>query len=302
MKKMMSKVLVGSGVLGAVVCAQGALIASEGFKATTTGGGTDYTTSVALNTAANSNVVSLGSSGFSGTTWVTGSGLLRPLTNSLTHNLLTGTAQSGSLGIQASSSNDRNTSRSLSSAPQVASSYFLSGLVNVPASGSLAVGDQRAMGFMDAIANNTFSSISGFHLGIRRDATSTYLTAYANSTAYNLLNLAGHYGTTYQVVLKLDVNSSGNETMTAWYAQNGATELTEAILNQNVGEIWNDVGDLDTFVAQTDSTGTTTLHLPFDEMRFGTTLGDVTVIPEPTTLGLFIISSCTVFFIRRIQH
>jgi hypothetical protein len=87
-------------------------------------------------------------------------------------------------------------------------------------------------------------------------------------------------------VLKLAVNASGNETLTAWYAANGATSLTLGLGATDVGNIWSSTGSLDTFVLQTDASGTTTAYQPFDEMRFGTALADVSAIPEPSTAAL----------------
>jgi len=66
-----------------------------------------------------------------------------------------------------------------------------------------------------------------------------------------------------------------------------------------VGDIWQDAGDLDTFVAQTKTTFQLDDHEPFDEMRFGTALGDVTTIPEPAALGMIGLASGAILFIRR---
>jgi hypothetical protein len=181
---------------------QAAVIATESFYTTGNGTGGFYSNTAAIAQASNAAKTPTGTTGFGtagvdSTSWTSQTSTITTnSTVSLTHSGLTGTAQTGSVMIQANGSLDRNSARPLLAAPPSSTEYFLSGLVSVAASNSLAEGDRRAMGFMDSISTSTFNLSTGFHLGVRRDATSTYLAAYANSTAYNLFDLSSTFGTT----------------------------------------------------------------------------------------------------------
>jgi hypothetical protein len=144
-------------------------------------------------------------------------------------------------------------------------------------------GQQRNMGVMDTISESTYNIGDGFFLGINVTAGGTQnLAVFANHVAYNLFDLSSNLGDTFQIVSRLDVDASGNETLTAWVAADGASNLTLALDAQDVGDIWQDAGDLDTFAVQTGSNADLSGYQPFDEMRFGTNFSAVTTLPDPT--------------------
>jgi len=147
-------------------------------------------------------------------------------------------------------------------------------------------GDKMAMGMMDAISASSFDVSTGMHIGYYRTNDVNYLAAFAGGNTYPLLELAGGLvGNLYQVVLKLDVDASGNETLTAWYAADGDLTLTPGLAATDVGDIWQAAGDLDTFTLQTQEGGESNVQLGrFDEMRFGTSVADVTQAELPEDL------------------
>jgi len=302
-------IIVLAGVCAAMA-AQGALIGSESFWTTTTNPAPDsqyVVGNIANNNISgyNNTVVVAGNTGFNaGNAWQNGTSGVQVLDNtSLTHNGLVGGSQTGLVRLSSfASGTDRNSNRALATTPTTSSSYFMSGLIRgttVPADGKAGTA-----GFMPSVAANTFNISTGFHMGLHVESGSLKIAAFANNQTFNLLTLSTpQLTTTYQVVLRLDVNASGNETLTAWYAANGDTDLTLATnVNQiDIGNIWSSAADLGTFALQVRGGGSSSQQIgTFDEMRFGTTLGDVTVIPEPATVGLFAISSAAVLLFRRV--
>jgi len=254
--------------------------------------GYNNTTVVAGNTGFNStNVWQNNTSGVQSTTGV-----------NLTHNGLVGGSLDGSVRLSPfASATNRNSNRALAATPTTSSSYFMSGLIRgttPPADGQAATA-----GFMPSVAANTFNISTGFHMGLHVDSGSLKIAAFAGNQTFNLLTIEGPTLTaTYQVVLRLDVNASGNETLTAWYAANGDTDLTLATnVNQiDIGNIWSSAADLGTFALQLRGGGASSTQIgTFDEMRFGTTMGSVTAIPEPSTLVLMVSCLTALVIFRR---
>jgi hypothetical protein len=283
-----------AGLTGGV---QAALIASESFK--TTADVNDYTSGTAVANVVNRSIVT-GNSGFGAFTWLNETGVIKPTSaSSLTHNGLTGTAQSGAMQISLSGVLSRNSNRSLSSSPVLSGSYFLSGLVNLSALTDLRDGDYVAAGFMESIANSTADISSGIHLGVSRAGGIAYLSAFAGGSTYNLLALDGSsYGKTFQIVLQLDAADGSADTLNAWYAADGDTQLTHALTDASI-ETWTSADSLKRLVLQSKS-GTTTLNGAYvDELRLGTALSDVTTIPEPTSVSLLVVSTVGLFLARR---
>lgn len=143
---------------------------------------------------------------------------------------------------------------------------------------------------------------TGFHYGIRNDSTSQdeFLVVAAGGTVYDLVQIGP--GTTYQVVMQLDVNPSGDDFLTAWYVPEGSTALTTGLTATNVGNIFQTTSDLNQLIAQVDSgpvlgPGLTGLTNTFDEVRFGTSLSDV--VPEPGSFLLLSASGLALVLSRR---
>lgn len=275
------------------VSVQASLIAYEGFR--TTVSADDY----AAGALSGQNPV-LGNSGFSGTyVWQGTTGTMAVETGSQSHSALVRSAQSGQ-AILKGYTTGRGASRSQAVDPTVSATYYMSGLVNLNSSGRLNAGEYRAAGFMGLVVSGATVSIAdGMHYGVRNDSGSYYLAAFAGGNIYNVAALPA-FATTYQIVLRLDVNEVGNETLSAWYAASDDAELMEGFSGVSV-ETWNGASDLCRLTVQT-SGGTSTLETWFDEVYLGTELVDVTsiAVPEPATLGLFAISSMALLLWRRV--
>lgn len=263
------------------------MIASESFQTTTTGTNGTY-----IAGSMNGSGVIVGNTGFSGTsTWDANTGSVSAQTASLTGSLVPGTLQSGSVlfkTLAASGSGvNRNGHRLLAATPITSPSYFLSGLVQGINTTALTDGAAVAAGFMPTISTNTFSIATGIHFGIHRTGTDNFLAAFAGGNTYNLLNINATITSTYQVVLRLDVNASGNETLTAWYGTSDASDLTLGLAATDIGSFWTSAADIDTFVLQVRNPNNSSASVAnFDEMRFGTTMADVTTVPEPSCVAL----------------
>jgi hypothetical protein len=282
-------------IAGAAVSVQATLIAYEGFL--NTAATNDYA-AVALGNAL---PVVVGNSGFdSANTWGGPTSSIQADAGSLSHSRLVQSAQSGQI-LLYSGTLGRGSSRSLAATPTVSATYYMSGLVNLASAGRLAAGEYRAVGFMGTNVNGISTFTNGMNYGVRNVAGSIYLAAFAGGTIYNVAALPA-FATTYQVVLKLDVNATGNETLSAWYAASGDTKLNDGFSGVSV-ETWSKAADLSRLSTQISSgtayaAGTGT---GFDEVYLGTKLSDVTTaaIPEPTTLGLFVVSFAGLMVFRR---
>jgi hypothetical protein len=117
------------------------------------------------------------------------------------------------------------------------------------------------------------------HYGVRKNGGVTSLAVFAGGKAFDLLTLDGASAEKiYQVILKLQVSADGEETLTAWYAANGAAAMTEGLAATRI-ETWARRSDLELVALQRDSTSTvgTKDFVVFDEVRFGTELADVTM-------------------------
>jgi len=287
--------------------AQAALIASESFWTTNgTPANSEYKQGNLGGTNVggyNNSVVTAGNSGFTADNpWSGNTSAIAAQTDfNLNHSGMAGTARDGSvrLNVQTGTTGDRQSNRLATSVPE-ASSYYMSALVR--GTTPQQNGNTGTIGFMSSISGNTFDISSGIHVGLHVAGGELHLAAFANNTTYNLVNLSTVGLTTiHQVVLRLDVNASGNDALSVWYAKDGDVGLTQVVSNQDVGNIWASSADLDTLAIQVKTGGATAIQTLgyIDEMRFGTTLQDVTTIPEPATLGLFTLSSAALLLARR---
>jgi len=303
MKKITGLMMLGS--LYAAGIAKGALIASESFWTTNAApaNGEYRQGSIAgVVSTYDNTVVTAGNSGFNAAKpWVGNtSGIAVTEGTSLTHNGLVGGSKSGALTLTpfASATGNRQSNRSMVSVP-TSGSYYISGLTR----GTSVANEGAAgtVGFLSSISGNTFDISKGVHFGFHVDGGKLHLSAFANNSTYNLVNLSDTGLTAfYQVVMKLDVNASGNESLTVWYAKNGDANLTLGLATTDIGDFWSSAADIGTFAAQIRGAGSSNKSIGYvDEVRFGTTLGDVTAIPEPATLGLFTLSSAALLLARR---
>lgn len=291
------------------ITASATLISSESFQTQATQSGGTYGTGAIGNVSNPANsVVVVGNSGFSASNaWANPTGSVSVAsTTSLTGSVVSGSTQTGS-SLLSPRGFDRNSVRQLAATPALSSSYYLSGLVNVGALSDLdTVGEYMACGFLgNTISATTVDINTGFHFGVRNNSGTIYLAAFAGGNAYDLLALNGSTITnTYQIVLQLDVNASGTDTLTAWYAQNNAGSLTQGLAPTSV-ETWSGAASLGFFAEQAHSTvSDAAAFIAFDEMRFGTSVTDVTAVPEPSTWALLTISGGMTFLMimRRRRH
>jgi hypothetical protein len=198
---------------------------------------------------------------------------------------------------------ERNVNRALASAPISSPSYYLSGLVRYTNASALSVGSYATMGFFTSAGgiyqNDAF--YVGFHLGLQRTDTGYNLVAVTGGSSPVVTSLltGAAINTTYQVVLKLDGSVSAIDTVSAWYAPSGATNLTSA--GSFTTETFSSTTDIGRLSIQSVSaaSGNTASATFFDDVYLGTTLADVTSlqpVPEPTVvsalgLGLFMIGA-----------
>jgi len=297
--------LVAASIATAVstsITASAAVISSESYWTQATPSGGSYGAGgIAQNSSPDNTAVVQGNTGFNATNkWLSQTSAIGVInTTSLSGSVVQGTTQSGSVDFIAKGV-DRTSNRQLASVPTLASTYYLSGLVKVGALANLGTGEYLTSGFLgSAPAFSTINLSTGFHYGVRNVAGTVYLAVFAGGNAYNLLALDSTTVTnTYQIVLKLDVNASGVDTLTAWYATNNASSLTQGLAATSV-ETWTGASSLDYYALQSHTTVADNRLVYFDEMRLGTALADVTTIPEPATVGLSLLGGILVLLMRR---
>lgn len=288
-------------LLATASISEASLIASDSF-AVTAGG---YSDGVALRDAPN-NSASTGVTGFS-SNWVSNTGTIivdddvAGAGTGLSHSHMVGTLQPGAVDYRIS--HPRNASRALSSVAD-SSVYYLSGIVRAKSSPGFSVnGDYLAMGFgsVSGVIGSSGTNISdGFHLGIRRvdSLGGLRLTAMGGNQFFDLG--AASTETDYMIVLELQVDPAGTETLSAWASADGFG-LQPVLSGQSV-ETFSSSANLARFVVQQRNGNTNQQTRGWaDEMRFGTTFTDVAFVPEPSTaLGLLGLLSLS--FLRRARR
>ena len=289
--------------------ARAVLIASESFQTTASGTGGTYDADTNLGASPNLSVVT-GNYGFGSTAgkqWGNSTaGAVANLTG-ITHPLLTGTAQSGSARVGNLSANiSRRVYRTFAATPPVADAYYFSGLVNLPTQTSLNGVSQSFAGLTLSTGTtvDSFNIASGIHYGLIKNGTDEiWLSVAAGNAVYPLYKVTGA-NVTFQVVLRLDVSTTGNESLSAWYAPSSSSELSVGLTSVDVGNIYTTPGSLGAVLLQTrnqssnNNSGRTVL---FDELRFGTEWADVTTaaIPEPAQASVLAAAGAALLALRR---
>ena len=273
-------------------------IASESFA--TPGG---YVSGTSFGSASQNQNNIIGTTGFSTSdNWNRNSALVTPRdTDSLTHNLMVGTAFSGGARVRSpgGATGTRASYRALDSIP-TGLIFYMSGLVsvrgdadNMHMQSDAQIGLSTFAGLNDQVGNNSYSP--GFFLGLSRATSGAVnLAAFAGGNTYTLGNeltgaaLAG----AHMIVLRAELGQSpgANDTLTAWYALAGESELT-------LGGSWSGINiadsgsDMEAFGLRGATFDTDAEGVPdgvaFDEWRFGSTMGAV-AIPEPSTVGIIL--------------
>ena len=289
--------------------ARATLIASESFWATATGTSGTYDADTNMGASPNLSVVT-GNYGFAATAgkqW--GNVTAGEVANlaALSHPFVTGTPQSGSVRVGILSAFiSRRVDRPFAATPPEASTYYFSGLVNLPAQTSLNGVSQSMAGLTVSTGTtvDSFNISSGIHYGlIKNSADEIWLSAAANNTVYPLVKVTGS-NVTFQVVLKFDVSTTGNESLSAWYAPSSASELSVGLTSVDVGDIYSSPSSIGALLIQTrnqSSNNNSGRTVVFDEMRFGTAWADVTTaaVPEPAQAALLCGVGVAFFACRR---
>jgi hypothetical protein len=226
--------------------------------------------------------------------WQSGTALVRPSNlGGLTHALMPGSTSSGYALLRGENQTGTRSSRRQLGSPVTGNEFYFSGLVSmVNGIADMRDGDRLMMGisnFDSVSAPNNFDT--GFFIGLHKDAGDVYLSAFAGGQIHSLGSslTASQASGTSMIVLRAELGAgSNNDTLTAWYAHDSATELTLAATITGL-DIASSAADLTHFGLMSFVTGTVSnfsAGSAFDEMRFGTSLSAV-VIPEPAHATLF---------------
>ena len=310
MKKQIFYPLIASLTLSlAASTAHGVLIAKESFLDDGTTAGCYVNGQM---TTGNNATVIVGNSGFSTeNAWQNGTGSINVVGTSFSSTHLPSAALQGSMRVTSYANNAlaRNSSRQLATTPTLSATYYMSGLISFSNGSLLNDGDHVCVGFQgNDLSYNETSYSSGISYGLSRLEGLTYLSVFAGGNIYNLLDVTGtESSVTYQVVIQLTVDSSGNDILTVGYADDSDESLVIALSGTSV-ETWSGASSLSYLTAQAVTTGTSaSSNVPtyFDEVYLGTDLSDVTTftsIPEASTyswlVGVFVLA----FVYRRFRR
>ncbi|MGE4490142.1 MAG: hypothetical protein AB7E95_11430 [Kiritimatiellales bacterium] len=262
------------------ICAHAVLIASDSFS---TGNDTgDYVDNTNLGAAGN---VTVGTVGFLSTSWAGSTGTIKTYSSyGLTHAWVQGNSANGAVKvIPGINSTERISIRNLDTVLS-GSTFYISGLLTM--SGALTALDNDesiAMGLAAAdMPGNTFDTTSGLKIGLTKDASGTvYLAAFTAGNTYTLGSglSSAQAAETQMIVCRMDINETGNDTLTAWIAQEGDARLTQVLKIDTID--MGTASDFASFVVQ--GRGAAETHyaggVMVDEFRFGTTWWDVTSAP-----------------------
>lgn len=271
--------------LGLASHANAVLIASESFATTSNGAGGTYD-DLPFKDGSNPGVV-VGNVGFSAAnSWDTNTGTLLAddnaptgLSHSLVSDSISGAARFNRHFI-------RNAERPLASATPSSLVFTMSGIVRADVVATN--GDFFSMGMHDGgLANSTVDISNGLHLGMFRDDSiasgELRLGAFGGGLQFDLG--AASLDTNYWIALRLTANAAGNDELEAWVAEDGG--MLTKVLSGQVLETFTGASDLNTFLLQqTDASASSAVPAWADEFRFGTTLGDLGIVPEPATATL----------------
>jgi len=193
----------------------------------------------------------------------------------LNHDLISGEVQ-GLAKIRAS--HDRNIRRAMNSNPAESSTYYMSAIVQHD--GTL-IPELATMGFGDSANDRN----DGIYIGIVNDGGVNDLVAMADGQSFDILSGAAFAAdTSYLVLMQLDANPAGADSLTVSYAAEGDTEFTTVITGQAV-DTFDSVVDLNhlKFLVDGPNTGDTGYHWFFDEARLATTIADLGIIRSHDT-------------------
>lgn len=246
-------------------------IAEDSFVTTSDGSGGTYDD---INNV-NGQDPTVGLTGLSGP-WVGGNTAIFQAdgTTGLTHNLLN---EEEGQSIRVRSGYDRFLDRPADSLTP-SSQYFMSALFRTDGS---TFTENFSVGFGADADANAGSRATGFYTGF----SGTSLVAYAGNQTFEIL-ATPVANTTYAVVLQLDVDAGGNESLSAWYAADGDAAFTLAFAGQSV-ETFASPTDLGYLKLESDGPNSNTPddqhHWQLDEVRLATSLNDLGINTRQTS-------------------
>ncbi len=271
-------------LLTACDVARSALIASDSFA--TNVGGDAYTNASRLYGQS----PTVGTTGFNGAVaWGNGNNQTTavnyPNTGGLSHVLMSGTAVAGhyqSAAVSSSGTAPRHVSRAISSFTATDGVYYMSVLMRKTTTDAGLAGKAGLLGLGSNQSHaDAFSSTTGVYLGINEGNVSllaggsfTDVVAAANMPQNEV----------FLGLLEIDFSTTGADSVTVRVfdgagALVGSQMVTGLNLDASMGRL----------AAVTGPSYTTEIQL--DEFRFGTTLADVMVVPEPMSV-LFMLLGC----------
>jgi hypothetical protein len=211
----------------------------------------------------------VGTTGYTGA-WSSGTSLNQNTSGGLTHSAMTGTALEGRVfGFTSSNANARVLDRAINYTPTTGTYYF-----SALFSKSTANSADMLVGLGDT-SNHQTTAINFNTFGIRSGGSLNYQNTVIVSSA----NFA--VDTTYIGVMEINYNSAtgANDSITASFyneasALVGSQTFSGLDINSNIGHIL--IG----------TAGLANNNAFVDEIRYGTALSDVFVVPEPSTFGL----------------
>jgi hypothetical protein len=263
-------------------------IAKDSFQTTEDGAGGTYDDDQNIFSHATNPSVVTGTVGFSAAKPWTGSNTSNfqpdndgPANGGLHHNLLSDELD-GALQLKAK--DPRNQHRQLDAVIPASDTYYMSALLHA---GKNESNLNMSIGFNDGSNDRD----EGFHIGFNGDR----IAVFAGGSTYDLRTFA--LNTTYLVVLKMDVDASGNETLSAWVGADMDGLLSPELVDISL-ESFAGIGDLSFLTTKINANNVSEDRLWwFDEVRLATSLTDLglfegALAPTPAALpaGLALMS------------
>lgn len=273
MGKLGSILLAGClGCLGAN-WARGTVIAYDHFQV-----GTGYYTAGNLSSQAATG----GTAGYSGA-WLQNTSAVAVNTGGMTNPLLVSTVASsdGHIG-PLGNANARSQNRNFAAYATTGSDYYFSTLLRSTA--SLASG-KSLMGLAPTNINNTDVVPAGVQVGYTASGLTLFYKGASGSATQTLLADASYSkGMTYMASVHIAKTGTSTADITAKIYNDSGTLVANSTV-AGVIAFSTDLAALDISVSS-NFTLTSPSPVTFDEFRYGTTEGDVIIVPEPTFAGL----------------
>ncbi len=259
------------------------LLAKDSFFTTEDGAGGTYDDGTRLYLDADNGVVVQGTVGFSAAkAWSGGDTSNFTMDNDaaggggLNHSLLLDEI-GGAVEVKAK--DPRMVMRELDVSVLESTTYWMSALAYAE---KHETGEDMSIGFSGSANNRD----QGFSVGFEENGGSNNLVAFAGGSSYTLVEDFA-LNTSYLLVLKMDVDPLGNETLAGYYAADGGS-LIEAFSGLSL-EAFTSTADVSYLQIIVNGNGVSDdREWWFDEPRLATTLAGLGVlVPEPASLAVW---------------